>query len=183
MKNVPVETGATKPKPVVIDVTDDFQARATREGKAAQAIAEDLLLDAGFELVQKTARLRGLGVSIDYVMQDKSGEEWYFDVSGAFTTTRGGLIRADTLWKGLGRANVVMSNDPEARLIFLTSHLPKKGSEGDLALRTVGAGKVFDAMEMFSDDGRSRLVEYASGEHRPLPGFWTEDEIDDAFEP
>ena len=29
---------------------------------------------------------------------------WYVDVSGAFTSTRGGLRRTDTLWKSLGKA-------------------------------------------------------------------------------
>src|SRR5579884_376955 len=44
---------------------EDFQARAAREGKVARAIAEDVLVSAGFRITQRNARQRGLGVSVD----------------------------------------------------------------------------------------------------------------------
>src|SRR5207302_1909318 len=92
---------------------DDFQARASREGKAAQAIAEARLSEAGFQNIRKNQKPRGLGVTINFIAEDVTGESWYFDVSGAFTTTRGGLLRTDTLWKSLGRANVLRQNKVE----------------------------------------------------------------------
>ncbi len=156
------------------DISDGFQAKATREGKAALAIAESVLEDAGFQIVQKNARLRGLGVSVNFVAEDKKKGLWYFDVSGAFTTTRGGLVRTDVVWKSLGRAHVIMSTDQHRRLILLTSHLPKRGSDGDVAMRAVGAKRIFDAMEMLSDQDRERLSIYATeGRERPLSGYWT----------
>ena len=100
-------------------------------------------------------------------------------MSGAFTTTRGGLIRADTLWKGLRRASVLARRN-FAPLVLLTSHLPRRRSAGDLTLRAVGPGGFFDAVEMLSEDGRRRLAHYALGRRhrRPLPGFWTLAAID-----
>lgn len=157
--------------------SEGFQARATREGKAAQAIAEDILLKSGFEIVQKNPKLRGAGASVNFVAADQNGNQWHFDVTGAFTTTREGLIRTDTLWKSLGRANAIMSKMPDCRLILLTSHLPRKGSEGEQALRAVGPGMIFDVMEMYSEEARARLVSYAKGEDFPLPGYWTEREL------
>ena len=56
-------------------------------------------------------------------------------MSGAFTSTRGGLLRTDTVWKTLGRAHVLRGEACNGPLVFLTSHLPRKGSEGDIALR------------------------------------------------
>jgi site-specific DNA-methyltransferase (adenine-specific) len=158
-----------------IDEADNFQARATKEGKAAQALAEELLTKTGFEIVAKNSRLRGTGVTINFIAKDADDVEWYFDVSGAFTSTRGGLLRTDTVWKTLGRAHVLRTklNGP---LVFLTSHLPKKGSEGDLALRSAAEQSgFFDAIEMRSADGYERLRKYAAGGHSevPLAGFLT----------
>jgi len=157
---------------------DDFQARATREGKAAQAIAERVLEDAGFSIVSRNARLRGLGLTVDFVAADDDEVHWYFDVSGAFTTTRGGLLRTDTVWKCLGRAHV-LANKHKSPVVLLTSHLPRSGSEGDVALRAAGMGAFFDAIEMLSDTGRSRLATYAQGGRHevPLAGFWTEVDV------
>ena len=58
--------------------------------------------------------------------------------------------------------------------MFLTSHLPRKGSEGDIALQAAGEDSFCDAIAMRSDDGYERLRKYAAGGHRdkPLPGFW-----------
>jgi DNA modification methylase len=165
------------------DDENDFQSRATREGKAAQALAEDMLHKAGFDKIERNRRLRGTGVTVNFVASDRDGTAWYFDVSGAFTTTRGGLLRTDTVWKSLGRAHV-LANNGIAPVVFLTSHLPRKGSEGDVALRAAGTNAFFDAIEMRSNEGFERLRKYAAGAHhdRPLAGFWSEQDVagDDA---
>jgi DNA methylase len=147
-----------------LDFAQSFQARATKEGKAAQNLAEDLLTDVGFEIVAKNQRVRGTGVTINFVAKDQDEQEWYFDVSGAFTSTRGGLLRTDTVWKSIGRASVLAANGIE-RIVFLTSHLPRKGSEGDIALRTAQQDIVLDVIEMRSDEGYERLRKYAAGGH------------------
>lgn len=160
------------------DEEESFQSRATREGKAAQALAEQLLEKAGFQKVERNKRLRGTGVTVNFIADDRDGKTWYFDVSGAFTTTRGGLLRTDTVWKSLGRAHV-LANNKIAPVVFLTSHLPRRGSEGDIALRSAGSAAFFDAIEMRSDEGLERLRKYAAGAHheRPLAGFWSEQEL------
>jgi site-specific DNA-methyltransferase (adenine-specific) len=168
----------------VLDEADDFQRRASLEGKAAQGIAERVLVDAGFEIVQRNARIAPLGLTVNFIAADADGQRWNFDVSGAFTTTRGGLLRTDTVWKSLGRAHVLALNDygPGEELgpvVLLTSHLPKPKSDGDKAMRKAGIRGFFDAIEMLSASGQERLRRYAQGGHadEPLPGFWTEDDI------
>ena len=157
---------------------EGFQARASREGKAAQALAEDVLRAAGFVNIRKNHRLPGLGVTLNFVAEDARGHSWYFDVSGAFTTTRGGLLRTDTLWKTLGRAHVLAQKDV-GPVVFLTSHLPPLRSEGYKALKAAGPSAFFDAIEMFDGDGRARLRSYAEGDRHeePLPGFWNEADL------
>jgi modification methylase len=163
------------------DRDDAFERRAVTEGKAAQALAEGVLADAGFRFVARKRRLRGLGIDMSLVMADVDGQPWLFDVSGGFTTTRAGLRRADTLLRTLGKANVIANGRDRlggdlgaAPLVLLTSHLPPPGSDGDLALRAAGPTAFFDAVELFDDgDGFARLRAYAAGRRdAALPGFW-----------
>lgn len=159
---------------------EDFQSRATREGKAAQKLAEDVLTDAGFAITDRNHRIPRTGVTVNFVATDREGESWFFDVSGAFTSHRGGLLRTDTVWKSLGRAHALRGRIPgTVPLVFLTTHLPRRPSEGDAALRSAGPGAFFDAIEMLSDEGRDRLEQYASRSHfkGPRLGFWTAADI------
>lgn len=164
---------------------EHFQARATQEGKKAQDLARSALEKAGFRIVKEQPSMAKLGIQFNFEVTDAAdGLQWYVDVSGAFTTVRPGLQRTDTLWKTLGRAHVLDSArdrgqvDSGVRLLILTSNLPKTGSEGDKALRSVGWRSVFDAIEMFDPGGRGRLNHYATGStDEPAVGFWTVDEI------
>ena len=139
---------------------------------------------AGFQVVGQNVKARGLGVTINLKALDADGQPWNFDVTGAFTTTRGGLLRTDSVWKSLGKALVLANNAYGAGaengpLVLLTSHLPRPGSDGDRAMRKAGPNAFFDAIEMLSDDGQARLAEYATGRHpRPLAGFWSQADVD-----
>ncbi|MEY2590325.1 MAG: modification methylase [Acidimicrobiaceae bacterium] len=156
---------------------EDFQSRATREGKAAQKLAEQVLVEAGFVITARNQRIAKTGVTINFEANDADGVPWYFDVSGAFTSHRGGLLRTDTVWKSLGRASAIRGRrlPREIPIVFLTTHLPRKASEGDTALRAAGPRAFFDAIELLSDEARDRLDAYAAGGHTELPllGFWT----------
>src|SRR5947209_8266835 len=122
-----------------------------------------MLQEAEFTIVAKNSRVRGTGVTINFIATDADDQEWYFDVSGAFTSTRGGLLRTDTVWKSLGRAHVLASKGIE-RIVLLTSDLPRKGSEGEIALRNAD-DIIYDAIEMRSDEGYEKLRKYAAGGH------------------
>ncbi|MDH3680843.1 MAG: site-specific DNA-methyltransferase [Acidimicrobiia bacterium] len=184
----PIQVDGEDPLPMALpDTTEEriehFQARATIEGKKAADIAEQVLIAAGFEIVKEQPKLSKLGVQFNFLVASAEGHQYYVDVSGAFTTVRPGLMRTDTMWKLLGRVHVLKAQeDPvdPSRVLVLTSNLPKAGSEGDKALRAVGPTQVFDAIEMFDDGGGvTRLAEYGSGRStRPLPGFWTEADIE-----
>ena len=107
---------------------ENFQSLASEEGKAAQALAIDILESAGFEIFQRDYKIPGLGLQVNVVATDGDGEKWYFDVTGAFTSTRGGLLRTDTLWKCLGRASVLARSGKP--VVLLSSHLPPRRSTG-----------------------------------------------------
>jgi DNA modification methylase len=166
------------------DRQEHFQARAVREGKRAQDIARLRLHDAGFESVDEKAKHPSGIVEFDFLLTSPDrARRWWVDVSGAFTTSRPGLQRIDTVWKLLGRLHVLTSmEDGQDRaddgVLVLTSNLPKPNSPGDRALRAVGARVIFDAIELYDPAGFDRLCHYAlSSEPTPLPGFWTEADI------
>ncbi len=162
------------------DGDEDFQSRSRREGKAAQKLAEDVLVDAGFVITERKQRIPKTGVTVNLVAKDAADATWFFDVPGAFKSHRGGLLRTDAVWKSLGRAHALRGRTPGgAPLVFLSTHLPRRPSEGDTALRSAGPEAFFDAIEMLSDEGRGRLGLYATGGYTDNPqlGFWTSADI------
>lgn len=162
-----------------LECAEDFGSRAMKEGKAAQKLAEQFIEEAGFTIAERNRRIRNTGVTVDFVAADVDGGTWFFDVSGAFTSHRGGLLRTDTVWKSLGRACALKDARGEVPLVFLTSHLPKQPSEGDTALRAAGPDAFFDAIEMLSQHSLERLALYAKGgfTDNPQAGFWTSQDL------
>ena len=156
---------------------DAFVRQAVEAGRKAHDIASEMLERSGFEIVRSPATVRGSGVKFSFLVADRTKREWWIDVAGAFTTVRPGLLRADTLWKALGRASVLAAAESEARLLMLTPHLPRVGSEGDRALRTLGPATVLDVIELFDEAAAARLTSYADGAAAPLAGFWDDSEI------
>ena len=153
---------------------------AAAEKKTAPAIAEAVLARCGFTVAGKNRRLAKLGLAVGIVAEDAAGRTWHFDVTGSYSTTRGGLAKSEVAWKALGRAAVLRSTG--VPLVLLTTELPSAGSESDLALRAAGPGTFFDAVEILADGGRpERLAAYATGgSSRPLTGFWSAAELGEA---
>ena len=149
------------------------------EGKPAQKLAEDLLEEAGFTIRERNRRIRKTGVTINFVATDADGATWFFDVAGAFTTYRGGLLRTEMVWKTLGRAFALKTTRGNTPLVVLTTHLPKQPSEGDTALRAAGPNAFFDVIDLLSPDSLDRLQRYAKGgfTDNSQPGFWTEHDL------
>jgi hypothetical protein len=164
--------------PIEPPESTDAWSRAVEEGKAAQALASDIVSAAGFEIIQRDRRIPGVGIQVGVVARDADGGQWYFDVTGAFSANRSGLSRADTLWKALGRVGVLKACGIRP-IVLLSTDLPPRRSSGDKALRSVGPDAVADVMDMIDSTDRDRLAAYATGgcRQRPLPGFWSTSEL------
>lgn len=154
-----VELPAVKPA----DDSGDFQARAVREGRQAKDLARLLLEACGFVDIREEVKPRGLGIVLNFVAADETGEEWAFDVSGAFTSNRAGLRRTDTLWKSLGKAGVLHESGRRIPLILLTTDAPASGTAGAQAFAVMrGPNRpVFDLIELLNADDQERLHAYA----------------------
>ncbi|HEX2191638.1 MAG TPA: site-specific DNA-methyltransferase [Acidimicrobiales bacterium] len=139
-------------------------------GRQARQVARSLLVDSGFDDVAVDLRLAG-GVTADLAARDRAGGRWLFDVSGAFTTTRNGLSRADTASRAIGTAAVLAAVSPEARVVLLSTDAPAPGSPSDVALRAVRPRPVLDVVELLSSEGAARLRRYAAGDAAPAAGM------------
>lgn len=150
-------------KPVEFD-EGDFQKRAVSEGRQAKDLARALLEGCGFTKIREDVKPRGLGIVLNFVATDQQGDEWAFDVSGAFTSNRAGLRRTDTLWKSLGKASVLHESGLGLPLILLTTDAPGKGTAGHQALDIMsGPTKpIFDLVELLDLADQGRLHGYAT---------------------
>ena len=140
----------------------DLRARAVGEGRQAKDLAKILLADCGFVDIRPDVKLAGVGIELSFLAVDQAGSEWAFDVSGAFTSSRAGLKRADTLWKALGKAAVVHEARPDLPLVLVTTDVPNSGSAGHAALKVLtGPGNpVFDVVELLNMADQERLRSY-----------------------
>ncbi len=154
--------------PELSDAAEGFQARAAREGRRALELAEWAITEgAGFVITDRSKRL-GAGVAVTFVAHDDRGDEWLFDVSGAFTSTRAGLCRADTLFKALGKATVLHRTRPPTPLVLLTTDRPGPNTAGGQALRAVVAqdpanAPIYDVIELRCAEDIVRLRGYSQG--------------------
>ncbi len=139
------------------------------EGRLARELAETLLGEVGFLDVRRDVKVAGAGLELHFTARDRTGGRWAFDLSGAFTATRGGLRRAELLWRALGRAAVLHASDPDAALVLLTTDVPSRNSAGRLALDALRgpSGAVFDVVELLNDADRERLCRYAEAGRDP----------------
>jgi DNA modification methylase len=142
--------------PAYIELARSRVAAASEQAptppKAARAVAEELLVAAGFSVVQRAQKLTKLGLTVDLVVDGEDGRRWYVDVSGALTVTRSGLARTDEVWKAIGRASVL-----PGPVLLLTSHLP--AAEGAKALEAAGLG----AIGLTEPGAAERLRAYCTG--------------------
>jgi DNA modification methylase len=147
---------------------------------AARKLAERVVTEAGFTVTGRSHKVPGSGVTVDLAATDTAGTPWLFEVAGTFTSQRGGLSRTDTAWRHLGRAAAINGRQPGARVVLLTTRLPKRRSEGDTALRSAGPTVIHDVIDMLDAGARQRLAAYADGAGDPAVGFWTADDLTSA---
>ncbi len=149
------------------DDSEDFQARAVREGRQAKELAGILLESCGFVNIRSDVKFSDLGIELNFMAEDQTGHEWAFDVSGAFTSSRAGLRRTDTLWKALGKAAVLHEGREDITLVLLTTDAPARNSAGHAALSSLKGSErpVFDLIELLNADDQERLCGYAVRGH------------------
>lgn len=147
-----------------VDVDD-----ARRSGSKVR-VAE-VLADAGFAVeASPNVRLRRTGLSVHQIATDSTGGRWVIELGGPFLRYRGGLTTADAVWRTLGRLHVLRGAGE--RVLVLTSDLPVRHTDFDMALRSAGPEACHDVIDVFDPAALERLRRYAAGESGRLAGFW-----------
>jgi len=156
----------------------DLQRRATADGARAQELARHLLEQCGFGTTLREKVKFPVGIEASFAATDANGCEWIFDVSGAFTSSRPGLQRTDTLWKALGKAAILGTQfpDPErpCRYVLISTDVPTAGSAGGRAIQEAQkSGLIWDVLVLTEPETVASLLHFASGkrsavEDRPL---------------
>jgi len=146
-----------------------FQQRARLDGTRVQAMAKELLEHCGFRTTLRQKEKFPVGVEVNFAATDENACEWYFDVSGAFTSTRPGLQRTDTLWKALGKAAILQTQFPDpdqrpCRYVLLTTDVPSRGSAGGKALCAAQhSGLIWDVLRLDQPETVAELLHFAAG--------------------
>ena len=144
------------------DPLDDVD-RALRAGLAAVDVGALVLRAAGFVDIESKARV-ARGVQVSFRATDRTRQPWFFDVVGGYTTGSAAL-RADGLWRALGRAAVARESEPKARFALLTTAAVAGGSPAGAAVRAAtGPDRVVTGVFVMHDSAdRARLAKLASG--------------------
>ncbi|QGG95961.1 DNA-methyltransferase [Actinomarinicola tropica] len=151
---------------------------AAAAGMAASRLAVEALRAAGFEVQAEGRKLPRTSTTGTILADDRRGRRWHVRVAGPHVAHRGGLLRNEVVWRTLGEAAAIRGRYPDVPVLVLTTAVPKRSSEGAVALRAAGPAAVFDVVDVRSADGLDRLAAYATGEQAaPLPGFWTDDDL------
>lgn len=129
---------------------------AALEGRSAAAIGESVLTNLGVTIERSNARVPRAGVIMSFLGRDPQGQRWYFDVVGGYTSSRGGLSRADTVWRAVGRAAAATAASG-LPVVLLTTELPRPGSDAEHALRASVPAPVRAVIDLTSADDRHRL--------------------------
>ncbi len=135
-------------------------------GVATVSLARSLVAAAGFaQLSPKRIALRN-GASFAFRCEDRKGGTWYVDVVGGQTTGARGLRSTEALLRSVGQAALVHATEPDARVLLLTTDLPKRGTPAANALDAVRGHSVAATLELGAEDTPARLADLAAGRRR-----------------
>lgn len=155
---------------------DEYRLMAVSSGKSVRSLAEELLISSGFDISGRQVLFSSIGLTVSFTANDACGNQWYFDVTGKYSTPGEGLLTTGDILKTLGRV-LVMHSAGLCPVILLSAYLPQVGSNAWRLLKTAGIEKMFDAIEILGN-GAERLKQYGSGDvNVPLAGFWDYNDI------
>jgi DNA modification methylase len=130
------------------------------DGRKTKDVVGEALALAGFTDIEVGKRKLFTGVTVDFAARDATGELWYFDVAGSFTSVRSSLHRTDTVWRAIGKGAVAK----HVPYVLLATDRPGRASAAARALvEGHRSGALFDVLEVFAPRSIDRLRTYARG--------------------
>lgn len=138
--------------------TPNFQSKGPEQGKAFDEQCRLILRGLGFEVGERPFRVRDAGIEIDAEMKSQGGEVYWVEFKGSWLGQRPGSRRTDTVKKAIADAFLAHFVYPDVKMLLLTSHLPKRDSDGHQMLRkTLEAGALFEVINVNDPEDLDRL--------------------------
>ena len=179
-----VKTAERRVRDATVEAGEQQGVRPSGLVEGARVRARGVLEQAGFSVVQPSPKVGTTGIAYDLLVENQHGLRWYVDVAGGNTTIQPGLRRGAVAWETLGKAHVLHQTDPggSVPVLILTPKLPKPRSWAAKAIKAVGPRRLFDLIELLEPSDNRRLRTYGDQTtRRPVPGFWTEQQINQEF--
>lgn len=148
-----------------VPATNGHEARhgtALAAGRKMLDLTVDELERLGFAFTTAGAKFGTLGIELTGVATARDGREFFVDVVGGFTLTKPGLQKSEEVWRTLARYHLLRTAQPDARMLVITSSLPRKGTPPAKALFAAHDEGSFEVFELFDEDASARLAELAT---------------------
>lgn len=109
------------------DNETNFQREAGIQGKWFEDTCEKALKYAGFTVVGRRERFDDAEIEVDLIATNRHEISFYVDCKGSLQGDRPGLIRTDTLKKGICEL-FMLNRCGWGPLVLMASHIPTEGS-------------------------------------------------------
>ncbi len=134
---------------------------ALTAGRKMLDLTVDELERLGFAFTASGAKFGAIGIEFTGVATARDGSEYFVDVVGGFTLTKPGLQRSEEVWRTLARYHLLRTVRPDAKMLVISSSLPRAATPPAKALAAATEPGSFEVFELFDDDASARLAELA----------------------
>lgn len=149
------------PTSVVTTSSHSVLDEVVLEGRSAKELCVRLLDDANLHVVRQGFKLQG-GLEVSFLVENAGGNRLLVDVAGAFTSSRGGLSRAETAWKTIAKAAIAKEMASEKFVVVSAELPPEKSAIADALRRVTGEDRpIFGVIHLFGKDATRALADSA----------------------
>jgi hypothetical protein len=120
---------------------ENFQARASEQGKVFEETVATLLRISGWSIVARNQMVHG--VEVDIIATDTKGVTWWIECKGSWHGRTPGSKRGDTVKKAIAVAWYLSLQSPRCPYMLITSHLPNPNTVGRRMLDAAQAQGLF----------------------------------------
>jgi DNA modification methylase len=131
--------------------------QAVAEGRSARDLAAAIIRAAGFSDLGPDGRRPG-GAYTTFAAIAPGGATWLFEVAGGHSAHRGGLSRADILWRVIGKAAVLAAAGAPAPVVLAAGRPAPGTPAADALAAVVGPGRPIRAVLDLLDPGAAEQL-------------------------
>lgn len=132
-------------------MTNEFQTRARQEGARFEEECAQLLRDSQYRIIDNHRLIGSTGISVDFVVEDASGETWYVECKGGRDNLPGAR-RTDNVKKALHSAYVIDRDlKNTVKFMVMVTADARPGSRSQKMLETAKSHGVLHAYVVVDD--------------------------------